>query len=495
MSAHLANNARQPKARRWAYGLLAGAIAVQVAVAIGLVIAKLVTSGGEVSAQVVREYNLEIVATDIDYGGGNIWHAWTFAEAGQPVGTVPGPTLTVTAGEKLVVNVKNNLDLVHSFHSHLSNYDQEDDGAQTNIISGVGTGAMIPPGGEWSYTFEPTEPGVYYYHCHSADGGLMITQHMHQGLYGVIIVRAPDEPPVREEVLVMGEMGHITEGASVPPYIMNGLGLPGGEHALEAAYHEGGLDAVVATLGTVVPAYRLKVGEELRLRLVNIGDLMHTFHAHNVNIFSEQALGGRQWPANVVPLLPGIADTVTMTFTKPGLWLFHCHVVNHADAGMIGLFVVEGDGVQFPESQGSGQPVSRPGQPGSGQPPPTSTPGGGGTPSATLDLEMSEWKIAGAGGGAIPSAAAGSVEVSARNRGAAPHQLVVIKTDTDPADLPIAGTQVDEAAAGDVIGKIDIINPGALGSGTFTLDAGAYALICNVPTHYQLGMHASLTVQ
>ena len=35
---------------------------------------------------------LEIVATDIDYGGGNIWHAWTFAEAGQPVGTVPGPT-------------------------------------------------------------------------------------------------------------------------------------------------------------------------------------------------------------------------------------------------------------------------------------------------------------------------------------------------------------------------------------------------------------------
>jgi uncharacterized cupredoxin-like copper-binding protein len=480
-------------ARRWAYGLLGGAILIQVAVAIGLVVARLATGGGHVSAQVVREYNLEIVATDIDYGNGNVWHAWTFAEAGQPVGAIPGPTLTVTAGEKLVVHVKNNLDLVHSFHSHLSNYGQEDDGAQTNIISGVGSGAMIPPGGEWTYTFEPTEAGIYYYHCHSADGGLMISQHIHQGLYGAIIVRAPDDPPVREEVLFMGEMGHITEGTSVPPYIMNGLGLPGGEHALEDAFHEGGLDAVVATLGTVVPAYRARVGEELRFGLVNIGDQIHTFHAHNVNIFSEQALAGQQWPANVVPLLPGAADMVTMTFTKPGMWLFHCHVVNHADAGMIGLFVIEGDGVQFPESQGSGQPVSRPGQPTS-QAPPTSTPAGG-TPAAALHLELSEWKITGTDGGAIPPAAAGTMEVRAQNRGQAPHQLVIIRTDTGPAGLPIDGTVVDEAAAGDVIGKIDAINGGATKSGTFTLDAGSYALICNVPTHYQLGMHASLTVQ
>jgi uncharacterized cupredoxin-like copper-binding protein len=451
-------------------------------------------NGDKASAQVVREYNLEILATDIDYGGGNIWHAWTFAEAGQPVGTVPGPTLTVTAGEKLVVHVKNNLDLVHSFHTHLAGYDQEDDGAQTNVISGVGSGAMIPPGGEWTYTFEPTEPGIYYYHCHSADGGLMISQHIHQGLYGAIIVRAPDDPPVREEVLFMGEMGHLTEGNNVPPYIMNGLGIPGGEHALEAAYHEGGLDAVVGTLGTVVPAYHLKVGEELRLGIVNIGDQMHSFHSHNANIYSDQALGGRQWPANLVPLLPGAADTVTLTFTKPGLWLFHCHVVNHADAGMIGLFVVEGDGVQFPESQGSGKPVSRPGQPGSSRPPPTSTPGGD-TASPALDLEMSEWKITGVAGGAIQPAAAGTVEVQARNKGQSSHQLVIIKTNTDPAHLPTNDTQVNEAAAGEVMGKIDAIAGGATKSGTFTLDAGTYVFICNIPTHYQLGMHAALTVR
>jgi len=303
--------------------------------------AALLLSGGGAEAQTVRDYNLEIVATDIDYGGGNVWHAWAFKDAAAAAGAVPGPTLTVTVGEKLRVHVQNNLDLMHSFHTHLSNYDQEDDGAQTNIISGVGSGAMIPPRGEWTYDFEPTEPGIYYYHCHSADGGLMISQHIRQGLYGAIIVKAPDDPPVRDEVIFMAEIGHETAGENVPRYLMNGMGLPGGEHALEQAYKDGGFDAVAAQLNKTVPAIEAKVGEELRVHVINIGDQIHSFHAHNVNHISEGALQGRMWPANVLPLLPGAADTLRFTFTKPGLWLFHCHVVVHADAGMIGLFVIE----------------------------------------------------------------------------------------------------------------------------------------------------------
>lgn len=77
--------------------------------------------GGTASAQTVREYNLEIVGTDIDYGGGNVWHAWTFKNVDDPKGTVPGPTLEAKVGEKLVVHVTNKLDIVHSFHTHLEN--------------------------------------------------------------------------------------------------------------------------------------------------------------------------------------------------------------------------------------------------------------------------------------------------------------------------------------------------------------------------------------
>ncbi|MDO8616450.1 MAG: multicopper oxidase domain-containing protein, partial [Dehalococcoidia bacterium] len=240
-----------------------------VAAVLGVVI---VDRGGGAEAQTIREYNLEIVPADIDYGGGNVWHAWTYKLADAPAGTVPGPTLTVGVGEKLVVNVKNNLDLTHSFHTHLANYDMESDGSQANIISGVGAGAMIPPGGSWTYEFEPTEPGIFYYHCHSADGELMISQHIRQGLYGAIIVKAPDEPAVRDEVIFMSEIGHKTEGKSIPPFIMNGMGLPGGEHALEKAFGEGGFDAVAAQLNKTVPAISAKTGEEMRVSVINIGD-------------------------------------------------------------------------------------------------------------------------------------------------------------------------------------------------------------------------------
>jgi FtsP/CotA-like multicopper oxidase with cupredoxin domain len=320
--------------------LLAAAIFVLVAVVGGLLGAVVLGAGRGAEAQTVREYNLEIVGTTIDYGNGNVWHAWTFKDVDAPSGSVPGPTLTVTVGEKLRVRVTNKLDIVHSFHTHLSNYDLAMDGSQANTITGEGAGAMIPPGESYVYEFEPTEPGVYYYHCHSADGGLHITNHIHQGLYGAIIVKAPNDPPVRDEVIFMSEIGHETEG-TVPLYIMNGMGLPGGEHALEELYRQEGFEAVAGQLNKTVPAIYAKTGEELRVHVINIGDAIHSFHAHHVSHVSLGVLQGRPWPANVVPLMPGAADTLRFTFTKPGLWLFHCHVVAHADAGMIGLFVVE----------------------------------------------------------------------------------------------------------------------------------------------------------
>jgi len=267
-----------------------------------------------------------------------VWHAWTYKEAGAEKGSVPGPTLLVNVGEKLKVNVTNKLDKVHSFHTHLSNYDLSSDGSQANIITNTGAGAMIPPGKSWTYEFDATHPGLYYYHCHSADGGNTISQHIHQGLYGAIIVKDPAEPAVRDEVIFMSEIGFDTEGDKVPPYIMNGMGLPGGEKALEDAYVEGGFDAVAATFNKTVPVITARVGEEMHVHVVNIGDVIHSFHAHNVDHISLGTLRGDVWAGNLLPLVPGQADTLQFTFQKPGAWLFHCHVVAHADAGMIGLF-------------------------------------------------------------------------------------------------------------------------------------------------------------
>jgi len=333
--------ADMPADQRRRLSVLAFVIVIFVAAIASFLAVYMLDGGDGAEAQTVREYNIEVVPADIDYGDGNVWHAWTYKLVDAPSGTVPGPTLEVKVGEKLRVTVTNKLDIIHSFHTHFANYDLESDGSQLNIIANKGAGAMIPPGGTWTYEYEPTRPGIYYYHCHSADGGRQITEHIHQGLYGAIVVKDPNEPPVRDEVIFMSEIGFNTEGKNPPPYVMNGLGLPGGEHALEEVFKAQGFKGVEAQFNKTVPVITAKVGEEMHVHVVNIGDVYHSFHAHNVDHISLGTLRGGTWAANVLPLMPGQADTLQFTFTKPGPWLFHCHVVSHADAGMIGLFNIE----------------------------------------------------------------------------------------------------------------------------------------------------------
>lgn len=282
----------------------------------------------------VREYTLEIVPKDVPMGDGAVWHAWTFN------GSIPGPTLTATTGDILKVTVKNRHNLVHSFHTHLSPYGLENDGSQLNTITGIGGMAMIPANGEYTYEFVANEPGLYYYHCHSADGDKTISQHMAQGLYGAIIVKAPEEPPIREEVVFMAERGHDVTG-NVPYFLMNGMGFPGGEHALMELHHEKGIGAVAAEFGKTLPVIKGKVGEPVRISVINIGDQIHSFHLHGMTAYSVDQNPGRPVTAQVVGLVPGEADRIVVTPRQPGIWLFHCHVVSHADAGMIGVFIVE----------------------------------------------------------------------------------------------------------------------------------------------------------
>lgn len=284
----------------------------------------------------LKHFDLVIEPKDIAMGNGAVWHAWTYN------GSVPGPTLTATVGDTIEVAVKNTMNLTHSFHTHLSPYPLASDGSQLNSISGIGGMAMIPPGGEYTYKFVANIPGLFYYHCHSADGeGKTIQQHMAQGLYGAIIVKSPEEAPIRDEVVFMAERGFDVTGSGAPYFIMNGHGMPGGEKELEHVFHQGGISAVANALGTTVPTIKGKVGEPIRLSIVNIGDVAHSFHMHAMTAYYVDHDKGEPVPAQVLGLVPGEADRIVVTPAEPGLWLFHCHVVSHADGGMIGVFQVE----------------------------------------------------------------------------------------------------------------------------------------------------------
>lgn len=97
------------------------------------------------------------------------------------------------------------------------------------------------------------------------------------------------------------------------------------------------------------------------------------------------------------------------------------------------------------------------------------------------------------------SAAPGSVTISAPNEGEIVHELVLAKTDTDPAKLPTTSNgDVDEAkleARGELAGEIADVAAGDTKQGTFELTAGRYAMFCNVPGHYKRGMYGTLTVK
>jgi FtsP/CotA-like multicopper oxidase with cupredoxin domain len=44
---------------------------------------------------------------------------------------------------------------------------------------------------------------------------------------------------------------------------------------------------------------------------------------------------------DVLEILPASMKVLDMVPDNPGTWLFHCHVNDHLDAGMIALFTVE----------------------------------------------------------------------------------------------------------------------------------------------------------
>lgn len=125
------------------------------------------------------------------------------------------------------------------------------------------------------------------------------------------------------------------------------------------------------------------------------------------------------------------------------------------------------------------------------------TGGGGGT----VDVTLQEWAVV----PAQDSVPAGAVTFNVTNEGPDhPHELVVIKTDLGPADLPTTHDgAIDENGEGiEVIGEIEEFPPGETESASFDLDAGSYVLICNLveqeegqtEAHYSLGMRIGFTV-
>jgi manganese oxidase len=233
-----------------------------------------------------------------------------------------GPVIRAEVGDEIVVDFLNRSHKAHDMHPHGLRYDKNNEGS---LYLPFGTGAQIAPGGRFTYHWfaNPSSgpgPGqlssaVWWYHSH-VDPGIEINS----GLLGPIVVTAkgkakPDGSPKdvdREFIasfMIFNELGGKPEGQM---YAING-------------YIFGNLPGLAMKQGEKVRWYLLGMGNEIDL---------HTPHWHG-----ETVTDGRR-NTDVIELLPGSMTTVDMLADNPGTWMFHCHVEDHMEAGMMAVFTI-----------------------------------------------------------------------------------------------------------------------------------------------------------
>lgn len=94
----------------------------------------------------------------------------------------------------------------------------------------------------------------------------------------------------------------------------------------------------------------------------------------------------------------------------------------------------------------------------------------------------------------VPSVKAGKTKIGVRNVGTMEHSFEVLKTDIAQDKLPVDGASAKAPEDGKV-GEIKSIPAGKSSAVTVDLVPGKYVFICNIPSHYQLGMHTGFTVE
>ena len=109
-------------------------------------------------------------------------------------------------------------------------------------------------------------------------------------------------------------------------------------------FHDGGFTRLFTINGQVAPdvaPLAVAPGQRVKVRLSEPagggGDLhpMH-LHGHTFTVLSKngQPLTGSPIRMDTLPVGPGEAYEVAFEADNPGLWMFHCHIANHAARGM-----------------------------------------------------------------------------------------------------------------------------------------------------------------
>lgn len=85
---------------------------------------------------------------------------------------------------------------------------------------------------------------------------------------------------------------------------------------------------------------RLRLGERVRVTLVNDTMMEHPIHLHGMWMELDNGSGAHNPRKFTINVRPGERLSFLLTADAPGAWAFHCHLLYHMDAGMMLAVVV-----------------------------------------------------------------------------------------------------------------------------------------------------------
>lgn len=102
---------------------------------------------------------------------------------------------------------------------------------------------------------------------------------------------------------------------------------------------------------------RAEIGNTQVWEVKNTIDFAHPFHLHGF-FFQVLDLNGvapavKEWKDTADVPVDGVLRLAVRFDERPGMWMFHCHILDHADAGMMGMVEVHEPG-QAPHSADGG---------------------------------------------------------------------------------------------------------------------------------------------
>jgi FtsP/CotA-like multicopper oxidase with cupredoxin domain len=229
-----------------------------------------------------------------------------FGERGRPV-QIPGPLIRARAGTEIRVTLRNTLSqalLVRGLY---------DRGSRSDSID-------IAPGATREVRFRAETPGTYYYWGRTVGDRAGMGRTEDGQLSGALIVdSATSSGARRDRILVMTGWVHpedtaLTVGERRELLAINGRSWPNTER------------------------FELSTGDTVRWRVLNLTTRIHPMHLHGF-YFRVDSRGtaardtvysaALQRRAVTEYMTRGTTMAMTWVPTRPGNWLFHCHLIAH----------------------------------------------------------------------------------------------------------------------------------------------------------------------